>query len=796
MHHFHLGIFALSQDSTRVFFRVIMEGQSSALVTSIERSLQEVREESEKSHTNNGDCLGLDFVSNLPRIKHLDLGESDLTELKWIWEHWGYERKQSFTTKYGDIALLLFVDIDEQLIRAIIEFWDPSYRCFTFNQEDLTPTIEEYTTLLRIESSAQEGIYWKTNKVSAIRKRLSKIMDIKIPEDVKCSVKKGSDCVPWRFLCDFIMNNQGNDRVIDIFALAIYGLVIFPKVLNHVEINVIDLFQRFDKNINPVPAILAETIRSLNYCRRKGKGRFVGCIKLLYIWAQSHLWKQSRKHVRWNPYIPIEEFIRRELPMKGSKNQWIKFLRYLKSEDIAWMAPWMPLGTILYRCGDDSWVPLLGVWGSVSYAPLLVRRQYGSKQFIPMTHGLNSLEFAYEGHGYMGKVEHIKKAWKKRYRSRLGVLSQDISPEYQEWRVNRIRDLILPPDEDSIQPVSLEPEPVVLSDIEIARQEFAFERANLEHENLKLQEDMENLKLKLDRKEKELEKVVKERDVSNSILDDLHKRKQRARGEAGHSRNPFFEYEQKRGELQAQIDALENKVRRGKEVESEFLAERRRWEQSQTLLKEKLEKCQRKGKQSMSTMVAELKESQQENGQLRASMATERKKWKQENEQLKASTTAKLQRYRQVNRQLESLWEKEKEKAQKEQNAKEQLEVHLQFLEQQLQSQETHITNLIYEHQEAEARWNHDYEMVLDSEGRWIANSLGRQLYIDYLTKEVFKVVIKAREMIVKVEALKQEVCPSGEFEQRLLNFLSEAKQQYEQISLFYGCNARMINDV
>ncbi|MFQ6652044.1 hypothetical protein Gotur_024098 [Gossypium turneri] len=31
------------------------------------------------------------------------------------------------------------------------------------------------------------------------------------------------------------------------------------------------------------------------------------------------------------------------------------------------------------RCGDFDWVPLLGIWGAVGYAPLFVLRQYRSR---------------------------------------------------------------------------------------------------------------------------------------------------------------------------------------------------------------------------------------------------------------------------------------------------------------------------------------------------------------------------------------------------------------------------------
>ncbi|MFQ6661417.1 hypothetical protein Gotur_029591 [Gossypium turneri] len=58
---------------------------------------------------------------------------------------------------------------------------------------------------------------------------------------------------------------------------------------------------------------------------------------------------------------------------------------------------------ILYRCGDFDWVPLLGIWGAVGYAPLLVLRQYRSRQFIPATQRLAQCEFWYKGDNYKKK---------------------------------------------------------------------------------------------------------------------------------------------------------------------------------------------------------------------------------------------------------------------------------------------------------------------------------------------------------------------------------------------------------
>ncbi|MBA0754209.1 hypothetical protein Gogos_021616 [Gossypium gossypioides] len=74
------------------------------------------------------------------------------------------------------------------------------------------------------------------------------------------------------------------------------------EALGHVDEAVTDLFDRLDKRVTPVSAILTETFRSLNTCR-----------------------------------IAEEE------------------------EDIEWRAPWLLLDEILYRCEDFDWFPLLGI---------------------------------------------------------------------------------------------------------------------------------------------------------------------------------------------------------------------------------------------------------------------------------------------------------------------------------------------------------------------------------------------------------------------------------------------------
>ena len=100
------------------------------------------------------------FVFELPNAVYPKSPEiKKIKELQAIWKSWTVERRYAFTAKYGDIALLLPIEIDEQLLKAIVLFWDPSYQCFTFNHENLTPTVEEYVALLRISPSYPNKVF-------------------------------------------------------------------------------------------------------------------------------------------------------------------------------------------------------------------------------------------------------------------------------------------------------------------------------------------------------------------------------------------------------------------------------------------------------------------------------------------------------------------------------------------------------------------------------------------------------------------------------------------------------------
>ena len=54
----------------------------------------------------------------------------------------------SFTRKYGKVLELLRVNVQEEAISALVQYYDPPLRCFTFEDFQLAPTLEEYEQIL------------------------------------------------------------------------------------------------------------------------------------------------------------------------------------------------------------------------------------------------------------------------------------------------------------------------------------------------------------------------------------------------------------------------------------------------------------------------------------------------------------------------------------------------------------------------------------------------------------------------------------------------------------------------
>ncbi|XP_052874434.1 uncharacterized protein LOC128279515 [Gossypium arboreum] len=327
--------------------------------------------------------------------------------------------------------------------------------------------MEEYTTLLRCPKIQVRKTY---ARVFSSRTFVKKLMSISGMSEswVTTRIQQKGD-------------SKYKRKRVDIFALSIYRLVIFPKALRHKDEAVIDLFDYIEKGLTPVPAILAETFRSLSSCQKTGKGRFIGCAQLLMAWFHGHFWKVDKVSYRVfsEGYFPLKKEAAIQKREDISEEKWMDILQNLKEGDIEWRAYWMVPDEIMYRCGNFDWVPLLGICGATRYTPLLALRQYKSRQFVPTTYGLAQSEFSFKGAHYKKRARELSDAWKQTYWMKRLAVGSMVTPEYSEWFKKRINDNIPRPSLENARPIR-EQLHVTPSELEIIRQDFKKKNSELE----------------------------------------------------------------------------------------------------------------------------------------------------------------------------------------------------------------------------------------------------------------------------------------------------------------------------
>ncbi|MBA0787944.1 hypothetical protein Gotri_025641 [Gossypium trilobum] len=137
--------------------------------------------------------------------------------------------------------------------------------------------------------------------------------------------KNEVSCIPWFSLQELVQNHPDILRRVDLFALAIYRLIVFPNILGHIEVAVVDFFEKLRQEINPVPTILAETFRSLSSCRKKGERRFIGCALLLNAWIFSYFWKVECTpfHMFSETFTPLAAYLEKDWPKDVTEQYWV-----------------------------------------------------------------------------------------------------------------------------------------------------------------------------------------------------------------------------------------------------------------------------------------------------------------------------------------------------------------------------------------------------------------------------------------------------------------------------------------
>ncbi|PKI76630.1 hypothetical protein CRG98_002939 [Punica granatum] len=79
---------------------------------------------------------------------HLDRVTPPLEEISHIWAHLLQVDRDCIRTFVRDIPMLAMYRMDWNFLGAAVTFWDPVHAFFNIKGTELTPTIEEYRTLV------------------------------------------------------------------------------------------------------------------------------------------------------------------------------------------------------------------------------------------------------------------------------------------------------------------------------------------------------------------------------------------------------------------------------------------------------------------------------------------------------------------------------------------------------------------------------------------------------------------------------------------------------------------------
>ncbi|PNX96378.1 ribulose bisphosphate carboxylase small chain 3A [Trifolium pratense] len=331
------------------------------------------------------------------------------------------------------------------------QFYDPPLRCFTFQDFQLAPTLEEFAKILGCdlkdcgpylglgENPTMEDI---AKSLYLPCKEVSSWLETR-KDDKKNDIKGFSRSV-LETKAQALLAKKDWKPFNAVLALLVYGLVLFPNKENFVDFSAIGVFIAK----NPVSALLADFYHSLYIRHEKRKGTISCCVPLVQKWLMSHLPKKGA-------------FV--ENP---ASSKWSHRMMALTEKDISWYSRSLDGTEIILSCGDFPNVPLMGTKGCINYNPVLALRQLGyPMKGKPDDHLLKEFILK-EGEEDPALLRRIRRAWNQVHKKALCKKNCIANPLYTQWVRERVAINQLPFDM-VVKPSS--PEPITVVPVEEAK---------------------------------------------------------------------------------------------------------------------------------------------------------------------------------------------------------------------------------------------------------------------------------------------------------------------------------------
>src|ERR1043165_7579825 len=331
----------------------------------------------------------------------------------------------NFHARYGWILELLDIDTDHNALKALVKFFDPSLRCFTFQDFQMVPTIEEFERLLNWP--LKDNVPFTKLGESVDARDIAAALGLPIREIGPILVERG---IPRSFLekrVEELSVGEGNWKSFSaILALLVFGVVLFPSHDDeYVSQPAINVFL----SENPVPALLADMLINIHTRYAKRKGVVMCCSALLYSCLKSHIPQRG-------PWVRILENL-----------IWSQKLASLTASGVFWYSPDWYTWEVITHCGAFPNVPLIGSRGCINYNPRLVLKQLGCPMdTAPKEEFLREFILLDFGRDDPGLLKQIQKAWTQVHKkgAELRKRGNGDGEPYESWILRRVMEVKLP----------------------------------------------------------------------------------------------------------------------------------------------------------------------------------------------------------------------------------------------------------------------------------------------------------------------------------------------------------------
>ncbi|KAH1210277.1 hypothetical protein GmHk_15G044634 [Glycine max] len=326
------------------------------------------------------------------RFYQVKVKSLDTTSIKELGRLMEPLQMQAFRKTYGKILELTIAEVSIEAIASLTQYYDQPLRCFTFADFQLVPTIEEFEVILGCPLGGRKP-YLSSGCLPSLSRIATVVKDSARGLDRIKQTRNGIAGLPQKYLEDKArgMANQGDwVPFMDVLALLIFGVVLFPNVDGLVDLAAIDAFLAYHHSKeSPVVAVLADLFDTFDRRCEKSSARIICCLPALCVW------------------------------LEGKEG-------------------------VLFSCGGYPNIPLVGTRGCINYNPALAIRQLGYPMRGAPTEESTS-PFLVRDFGAQNSktIQRIHKAWETPLRKdqELRSIRNGIIGGYHEWLKVHIRGL-------------------------------------------------------------------------------------------------------------------------------------------------------------------------------------------------------------------------------------------------------------------------------------------------------------------------------------------------------------------